>query len=111
MPVAAFIANMVPSLGSYRGQSRDFVEMARGKHPVNNQDLIGFGKRGTFPVDALEIGDPVNNHAWDADSAKVINYAWREKKEEEGEGVLASKLQWFNTLRAKINRYIYGSEE
>jgi hypothetical protein len=43
-----------PSTGSYSGQSRDFVDMARGKHTVSNTELVGFGQMETVFVDVLE---------------------------------------------------------
>ncbi|OEL15285.1 hypothetical protein BAE44_0023692 [Dichanthelium oligosanthes] len=79
-----------PSLGSYRGQSRDFEDMACGKHSLTNEQLIGFGEQGTAFVDALAMEDFVYfDPAYDSDSAEFINWIatrLEEQEEERDEG-------------------------
>ncbi|KAK3145571.1 hypothetical protein QOZ80_3BG0254630 [Eleusine coracana subsp. coracana] len=48
---------MHPSSGSYRGQRRDFLDMASGEHSVTNKELIRSGEMGTVFADSVEIED------------------------------------------------------
>ncbi|CAL4928104.1 unnamed protein product [Urochloa decumbens] len=43
-----------PYLGSYHGQEKDFEDMACGKHPLTNEELIGYGKMRTVFADTVE---------------------------------------------------------
>ncbi|KAL6893651.1 hypothetical protein ACP4OV_007749 [Aristida adscensionis] len=46
-----------PSSRSYRGQSRDFVDMACGKHSVATDELAQSGELQTVFVDVVQIAD------------------------------------------------------
>ncbi|KAL6638145.1 hypothetical protein ACP70R_025717 [Stipagrostis hirtigluma subsp. patula] len=85
-----------PSFGSYRGQSRDFLDMARGVRLVSTDGLIQSEEMSTVFVDVVQIADFFYfDPLWDADSAKFINWYL-------GKG---------QHVRSNISTAFYGCEE
>nr|CAB3494382.1 unnamed protein product [Digitaria exilis] len=72
-----------PSSVAYLGQESDFEEMARGDHPLSNEELIGYWGQKTVFLDTSEDYYTYFDPAWDADFAVRLN---RDAKWEEDYG-------------------------
>ncbi|KAK3157825.1 hypothetical protein QOZ80_2AG0128590 [Eleusine coracana subsp. coracana] len=75
----------------YLGQSYDFEEMARGKHPMTSDELVRCGRLKTIFVDTSEVDCIYFDPAWDADTAARLN---RDAKVEEGKGNDIVQTRW-----------------
>ena len=82
---------MHPLSHSYLGQNFDFEEMARGKHSITNNELVGYGDRRTVFLDTSEDDCIYFDPAWDADFSVRLNEA--AKRELEGEDGASSRAK------------------
>ncbi|KAK3148848.1 hypothetical protein QOZ80_3AG0209500 [Eleusine coracana subsp. coracana] len=76
---------MHPSSGSYRGQRRDFLDMACGEHSVTNKELIRSGEMGTVFADSVEIKDLEEFEDVDEDDEDLENEDDKDLQNEDDE--------------------------
>ena len=82
---------MHPLSHSYLGQNFDFEEMARGKHSITNNELVGYGDRRTVFLDTSEDDCIYFDPAWDADFSVRLNEAAKRELEGEGWGFISGQ--------------------
>ncbi|XP_047050078.1 uncharacterized protein LOC124655177 [Lolium rigidum] len=82
-----------PPSETYHGRCTEFEDMASGKNPVSNEELISQGKYGTLFIDTMEDDCVYFDSAWDGDFAVSINEMERDRDEEEVFSWLEKKTQ------------------
>jgi hypothetical protein len=80
-----------PLSHTYLGQSFDFEEMARRKHSVTNDELVGDGELRTVFFDTSEDDCIYFDPAWDAHFSMRLNE--EAERELEGENGASSRAQ------------------
>ncbi|KAK1632115.1 hypothetical protein QYE76_006430 [Lolium multiflorum] len=72
-----------PPSETYHGRCTEFEDMASGKNPVSNEELISQAKYGTLFIDTMEDDCVYFDSAWDGDFAVSINEMEQDRDEEE----------------------------
>jgi hypothetical protein len=82
-----------PPSETYHGLCTEFEDMASGKNPVSNEELISQGKYGTLFIDTMEDDCVYFDSAWDGDFAVSINEMEQDRDEEEDFSWLEKETQ------------------
>ncbi|KAM0893099.1 hypothetical protein ACQ4PT_025349 [Festuca glaucescens] len=72
-----------PPSETYHGRCTEFEDMASGKNPVSNEELISQGKYGTLFIDTMEDDCVYFDSSWDGDFAVSINEMEQDRDEED----------------------------
>jgi hypothetical protein len=82
-----------PPSETYHGRCTEFEDMASGKNPVSNEELISQAKYGTLFIDTMEDDCVYFDSAWDGDFAVSINEMEQDRDEEEDFSWLEKETQ------------------
>uniref|UniRef100_A0ACD5XXK6 Uncharacterized protein n=1 Tax=Avena sativa TaxID=4498 RepID=A0ACD5XXK6_AVESA len=91
-----------PPSEKYRGCCTEFEDMASGKSPVSNEELINQAKYGTMFVDTMEDDCVYFDSAWDAKFAVFLNDMEQDKDDEEAD------LSW---LKEEMQEYFLAYQK
>uniref|UniRef100_A0ACD5YE03 Uncharacterized protein n=1 Tax=Avena sativa TaxID=4498 RepID=A0ACD5YE03_AVESA len=91
-----------PPSETYRGCCTEFKDMASGKSPVSNEELINQAKYGTLFVDTMEDDCVYFDSAWDAKFAVFLNDMEQDKDDEEAD------LSW---LKEEMQEYFLAYQK
>ncbi|CAM0952219.1 unnamed protein product [Alopecurus aequalis] len=82
-----------PPSETYVGCCTEFEDMASGKSPVSNEQLIDQSQYGTLFVDTMEDDCLYFDSAWDVDFAAFVNKLEQDDRDEDEEEVYISWLK------------------